>query len=82
MKAPFCSETPILTYQSKICHILQIRYLYIQSGENNRFRAKSIAENIANDSENDPPKDDTHYFFSEMFTNNMAKRMRGNVIDY
>jgi len=32
---------------------------------NNHFRAKSNAENIANDSENDPPKDEAHVFFQK-----------------
>lgn len=32
---------------------------------NNRFRAKNNAENIANDSENDPPKNGAHVLFQK-----------------
>jgi hypothetical protein len=58
MKASFCSETPVLTYKA-------VTFMFTAVKTNSRFRAKSIAENIAKGSENDPPKDDAHVFFQK-----------------
>lgn len=66
MKAPFYSETPVFTDWTKICYILQSRYPYIHSRENKQsLSCQKHVENIANDSENDPPKDDAHVFFQK-----------------
>jgi len=46
---------------------------------NNPFHVKSNAENIANDAENDPPKNDVRVFFQKR-SQTIHQRGRGEML--